>query len=38
MDRANDLNDAYGAIMDAYEMDKTLGVVIEFLKLNTGFF
>lgn len=34
IDHANHANDAYGAMMDSYELDKTLAVVMEFIKHN----
>ncbi|MCX8022428.1 MAG: alkaline phosphatase [Syntrophorhabdaceae bacterium] len=34
IDHANHANDAYGAMMDSYEMDNTLAVIIEFIKYN----
>ncbi len=34
IDHACHANDAYGAIMDAYELDKTLGIVNTFIKNN----
>ncbi len=34
IDHANHSNDAWAAIMDAYELDMTLGVINEYLKVN----
>ncbi|MCS7280737.1 MAG: alkaline phosphatase [Desulfobacterota bacterium] len=34
IDHANHANDAYGALMDAYEMDSTVKVVMEFIRHN----
>lgn len=34
IDHANHANDAWAAIMDAYEMDLTLGLIKEFVRIN----
>ncbi|MCA1932937.1 MAG: alkaline phosphatase [Calditerrivibrio sp.] len=34
IDHACHANDAYGAMMDCYEMDKTIAVVLEFIRKN----
>ncbi|HOA83869.1 MAG TPA: alkaline phosphatase [Thermodesulfovibrio thiophilus] len=34
IDHACHANDAFGAIMDCYEMDKTVGVILEFMRKN----
>ncbi|MFN3921705.1 MAG: alkaline phosphatase, partial [Caldimicrobium sp.] len=34
IDHANHSNDAWSAIMDTYELDLTMGVILEYLKIN----